>query len=232
MPKFKVDIRLMGSAFELIIIHHNESEANHLLQEGIAEIRRIEDLLTEFKESSETSLLNKQAGFQAVQVHDEVYRIIERSLAISATTQGAFDISAGVLKKLYNFKNQDFVLPTRDAIEETLKKVGYRHIKLMDDGKVYLDRKGMHIGFGAIGKGYAADKVKELWLSRGVTAGVINASGDLTAWGKQDDGSNWKTGIADPDDASRILMWLPIENASVATSGDYEQFFEIDGIFC
>jgi thiamine biosynthesis lipoprotein len=88
----------------------------------------------------------------------------------------------------------------------------------------------MHIAFGAIGKGYAADMVKRKLIQRGVTNGVINASGDLTTFGRRADGSLWKVGIADPNDPTRLLFWIPLENASVATSGNYEQFFELNGI--
>jgi thiamine biosynthesis lipoprotein len=87
----------------------------------------------------------------------------------------------------------------------------------------------MHIGFGAIGKGYAADRVKKLFCEKGVQSGVINASGDLTAWGMRADGQPWKTGIADPDDLSRIVLWLPVNGLSVATSGNYIQYFDHEG---
>jgi thiamine biosynthesis lipoprotein len=88
----------------------------------------------------------------------------------------------------------------------------------------------MHISFAAIGKGYAADCVMKLWKQRGIKSGVINASGDLTLWGKRANGSNWKVGIASPDNKDEIILWIPVEEGSVATSGDYEQFFVHDGI--
>ncbi len=87
----------------------------------------------------------------------------------------------------------------------------------------------MHIGFGAIGKGYAADKVKKMMEEKAVESGVINASGDLTAWGKQPDGSSWKAGIGHPDKSEKVMLWLPLNGASIATSGDYEQFFMLNG---
>jgi thiamine biosynthesis lipoprotein len=88
----------------------------------------------------------------------------------------------------------------------------------------------MHIAFGAIGKGYAADIVKRKLVERGINGGVINASGDLTAFGRRPDGSLWKVGIADPNDPSRVIGWLSVDNSSVATSGNYEQYFERNGI--
>jgi thiamine biosynthesis lipoprotein len=111
-----------------------------------------------------------------------------------------------------------------------LKCVGFNKIDLTTPNEIYLNTPGMHIAFGAIGKGYAADCVKKLLINKGITNGVVNASGDLTAWGKRADGRSWKIGIADPDEPSQILAWLPVENGSVATSGDYEQYFMRDGI--
>ncbi len=219
----------MGSSFELIVVEENEPVAIKKLQEGAAEIRRIEALLTEFSPDSQTSLLNRHAGVHPVQTDREVLQLIRRCLHLSAITQGAFDISAGALKALYNFKEKQACVPEAALLSDTLAAVGHRYIHLSGD-TVFLSKKGMRIEFGAIGKGYAADKVRSLWKSQGVRAGVINASGDLTAWGLQPDGTPWRVGIADPRDPSRILLWLPVDDAAVATSGNYEQYFEIDGI--
>lgn len=228
--KSKVRTRLMGSDFELIATAHDELAANTFLEQGISEIKRLETLLTEFSDTSQTATINNSAGITDVQVDTEVYELVKRCKNISALTQGAFDISAGALKRLYNFKNAAFRMPDRKTVLQTLKSVGYKKIELKDDNKVYLPAKGMRIGFGAIGKGYAADKVKSLWQAAGMTSGVINASGDLTVWGSQPDGFPWKVGIADPDNKDNILLWLPVSNASVATSGNYEQYFDLDGI--
>jgi len=220
-------VRLMGSAFEFVIQHE---DGNELMELAINEVKRIEYLLTEFSETSQTALINQNAGLRSVKVDPEVFNIIKRCKEISAVTQGAFDITAGLLKKLYNFKGEQFTLPDKVQISEALKRVGYKNINLQDNREVYLEKIGMHIGFGAIGKGYAADKVKELLLKKGVTSGVINASGDLTAWGMRADGEPWRIGIANPNDRDKTIGWIPVKNASVATSGDYEQYFEIDNV--
>jgi FAD:protein FMN transferase len=219
--------RLMGSDFEFVLV---DDEQNAHLDEAIVEVKRIESLLTEFSETSQTSLINRQAGISPVFVDEEVYRLIKRCKELSILTQGAFDITCGVLKRLYNFKGENFKLPAATSISAALQKVGSEKIKLKGPNRVFLTDAGMLIGFGAIGKGYAADIVKRKLVARGVRGGVINASGDLTTFGRRADGSLWKVGIADPDDPSRILMWLSVENASVATSGNYIQFFDVDGI--
>ncbi|MEP2669031.1 MAG: FAD:protein FMN transferase [Cyclobacteriaceae bacterium] len=226
--EFRRSAKLMGSAFEFVLIA-KEEEGEKLLDECIAEVKRIEVLLTEFSDTSQTAHINKAAGTDFVKVDTETFQIIQRSLGISKLTQGAFDISAGVLKKLYDFKGDSFSFPDKKLVQQTLQKVGYQKIELSGDNKVKLQTVGMHIGFGAIGKGYAADKVKTLLMEKGIESGVINASGDLTAWGTRLDGALWKVAIADPNDKEKVIAWIPIKDASVATSGDYEQYFQYDG---
>jgi FAD:protein FMN transferase len=225
----KKQVRLMGSSFEFIIVEKPDVGYERI-EIAIDEVKRIENLLTEFSSSSQTSQINQSAGIKSVFVHEEVFAIIKRCNEISKLTQGAFDITAVALRKLYNFKGQNFSLPNEDQIKNVLNVVGYNKIDLSTANEVYLVKSGMHIAFGAIGKGYAADRVKKILKEKGVEHAVINASGDLTAWGNRLDGTPWKVGIADPNNPSNMMAWLPIDNASVATSGDYEQYFERNGI--
>lgn len=221
----------MGSDFELIVCGEDEAELQRRLEEGVAEIQRLEYLLTEFSDHSDTAAINAAAGIAPVQVHADVYALLQRCCQLSRLTQGAFDITSGALKALYGgFKKRIVTLPAPQAVQETLAFTGYQHIMLQQGNTVQLSKKGMRIGFGAIGKGYAADCVKRLWTSAGITSGVVNASGDLSAWGTQPDGTPWKVGIADPDNPEHILMWLPVDQAAVATSGNYEQYIDVDGI--
>lgn len=231
MTEFRISQKLMGSGFELKVVCDSWEKAEYLLELGVNEIKRIEDLISEFKEDALTSVLNRNAGIQPVRVNREVFDLIERSLKLSALTQGAFDITAGPLKKLYHFKNQKFHLPKKEIIQIALAKVGWKKIE-MDPANlsVFLTKKDMHISFAAIGKGYAADRVKKIWLENGVTSGVINASGDLAAFGNRADGTPWKVGIAHPDKKNEMLFYVPLKNAAVATSGDYEQFFIHSGM--
>ncbi|HSZ85113.1 MAG TPA: FAD:protein FMN transferase, partial [Puia sp.] len=230
MKEFSRHERLMGSQFELKILCENESSATILLNEAVEEIKRIEKLLTEFDNESCTSRINNNAGLNAVEVEKEVYDLLTRSIRISELTQGAFDITSGVLKKLYEFNNIEFQFPQKKNISEALNRVGFQYIHLEKELKVFLEKKDMHISFAAIGKGYAADRAAKMLQHKNVVAGVINASGDLTVWGKKKDDSAWKVGIADPADPSKILCWVALENTSVATSGDYYQHFIYDGV--
>ena len=221
--------KLMGSAFEFLVTADNESKGVSLLDECVTEVKRMESVLTEFNENSETSLINRNAGIAPVQVSEETYDLIERGMHISSMTDGAFDITAVRLKKLYNFKGENFILPDEKQIKEALTYTGYKKIKLTAPNSVFLTKKNMHIAFGAIGKGYAADKVKSLMLQRGVDCGYINAAGDLTAWGTRPNGDSWKIGIAHPDDQSKIILWMPMDGNSIATSGNYIQYFDHEG---
>jgi len=231
MNEFSTRHKLMGSKFELCVVHENEKRANELLDLGTNEIRRIERLLSEFLPDSETSKINQQAKLAPLSVHNECLGLMERCAAISRLTKGCFDISVSPLKKLYSFKNKQFELPHSDQIKKTLQVIGYQKIKLnKEKGSVLFSNPGLKISFAAIGKGYASDRVKQMWQKEGVSSGYINASGDLNAFGKKADGSQWKIGIANPDKPSRMLFYLPVNNASVATSGDYEQFFMHKGI--
>lgn len=121
-------------------------------------------------------------------------------------------------------------MPAKETIQKSIKKVGYTNI-VIDESKqtVYLKKNGMKIGFGAIGKGYAADKVKSMMIEKGVKAGIINASGDLTTWGKQPDGKDWMVGISNPLNKDKIFSWFPVANAAVATSGNYEKYVTFNG---
>ncbi len=221
----------MGSAFELIVGHDEAAEAKYLLDIGIQEITRIENLLSEFRENTFTSALNRNAGIEPVAATPEVYSLIERCHQISTITRGAFDITVGPLKKLYRFKNSEFTFPGNKEISETLGRVGYSQLLVNPaEHTVFLPKRGMSISFAGIGKGYAADCVRKLWLKHGVGSGVISASGDLCTIGNKADGSPWKIGIADPDDKEKMLFFIPVHQAAVATSGDYEQYFMHRGI--
>lgn len=218
--------KLMGSAFALGIIAEDEHTAKNWLQKGVAEIKRIELQLSEYLQSSVTSLINNNPENLPVIIPDEVLQLIQRCQNIAELTQGTFDITSGALKKIYTFKNTEFSFPENHIIRKTLQSTGYKNLKL-DTKKSTITklRPGMHISFNAVGKGYASDCVKKLWINNGIESGFINAGGDLCAFGKKTNGNNWKVSISNPDKKEEPLLYMPVNNQSVATSGDYEQFF-------
>lgn len=231
LREFKRPQKLMGNAFEITVVSDDEKTANCHIDAAIEEIRRIEKLLTTFSEESQTNLINKNAGMQAVKVDWEIFDLIERSLRISKITDGYFDISyGGIDKSFWNFDKEMKQLPDPDLIKKHLKLVNYKNIILdRENQTVFLKEKGMRIGFGGIGKGYAAEMAKRMLQNRGITSGIVNASGDLTTWGNQANGKSWTVGIADPDNSRQPFSYMNITDMAIATSGNYEKFVVING---
>ena len=224
-------LKLMGNRFEITVVADNEKEGLAKIDDAVAEISRIEKLLTTFNESSQTNLINRNAGIAPVKVDREVFDIIHRSKRISDVTQGAFDITYGsVDKKLWNFDKNMTSLPDAETAKKAVHLINYRNV-ILDEKKctVFLKEKGMRIGFGGIGKGYAAERAKYILQQKGVESGIVNAAGDLTTWGYQPNGKEWTIGIADPDSAHHPFSYLSITDMAIATSGNYEKFITING---
>lgn len=231
LAEYKQALKLMGNNFEITVVGNNEIWANERISNAIHEIKRIEKLLTTFDETSQTNQINKQAGITPIKVSKEIFELIQRSIKISELTQGAFDITYGSIdKKLWNFDKTMTALPDAETAKSMIRLVNYKNI-LLDETNctIMLKEKGMRIGFGGIGKGYAAEMAKALMKNEGVTSGIVNASGDLAAWGNQADGKPWTIGIAHPDNARLPFSRINITDMAVATSGNYEKFVLIDG---
>ncbi|MGB5377073.1 FAD:protein FMN transferase, partial [Muriicola sp.] len=177
---FTRTLKLMGTKFDITVVAESETMGSRYIDMAVNEIQRIEKLISSWDPASETSEVNRNAGIQAVKVSRELFDLINRSLEISAITDGAFDISYASMDKIWVFDGSMKQMPSEEAITSSVEKVGYKNILLnKTDFTVYLAKKGMKIGFGGIGKGYAADKAKALLVQKGVTAGIINASGDM-----------------------------------------------------
>jgi thiamine biosynthesis lipoprotein len=224
-------LRLMGNRFEISVLADDAEYAASCIDAAVTEISRIEDLLTTFRDSSQTNHINEQAGIAAVQVDREVFDLIKRSIRISDLTQGAFDITYGsVDKRFWNFDTSMQALPDREAARQAVRLINYQNIILDEEpSTVFLKEKGMRIGFGGIGKGYAAERAKLVLQKLGIKSGIVNAAGDLTTWGLQANGSPWSIGIADPDSKHHPFSAINITDMAVATSGNYEKFVIIDG---
>ncbi|MDT8346586.1 MAG: FAD:protein FMN transferase [Flavobacteriaceae bacterium] len=223
-------LKLMGSVFDITVVADSKVEADEYIDLAVSEIERIEQLISSWKTDSQTSLINQNAGIKPVVVDRELYDLIERSIRISKLTDGAFDISYASMDNIWRYDGSMQHMPTKEAITASVAKVGHQHIILNpNENSVYLKLPGMKIGFGAIGKGYAADKAKALLLRKGIKNTIVNASGDLNAWGKRADGSEWKIAIKNPNDKQKIAAWLPVNDAAVVTSGNYEKFVVFNG---
>jgi len=219
----------MGCDFKITVVASGEVDSKKYIDIAISEIKRIERLISSWDKNSQTTLINNNAGINPVKVDGELIELIERSIAISKFTDGAFDISFASMDKIWKFDGSVTVMPSKEKVKGSVEKVGFENI-IMNKQKstVFLKKKGMKIGFGGIGKGYAADKAKSLLINKGVTAGIVNASGDLTTWGKQPSGKPWQVGVKNPLNKDKIFSWFSVENRAVVTSGNYEKYIMIN----
>ncbi len=223
-------VKLMGSRFEITAIHADAQTAWNGINAGIAEITRIERLISSWDPNSQTSAINKNAGMEPVRIDQELFDLIKRGLRISQLTNGAFDMSYASMDRIWKFDGTMKVLPEADVVAKAASKIGYQNIILDEENQtVFLKEKEMRIGFGAIGKGYAAQKAKEKMKAIGIENGVVNAAGDLIAWGRDEGDKDFKVGIADPQEEDRVMSWLVVDNGAVVTSGDYERYAMLNG---
>ena len=196
----------MGSAFDLTLVANNQMEADQLFEQAVAEIDRIERLISSWDKASETSEVNQMAGKEAVKVTKELYDLVFRSKAIAQLTNGAFDPTYASVDKIWTFDGRDIEQPKTEIISASVAKIGFDKIVFDPlESSLYLPLQGMKIGFGAIGKGYAADRVKSLLQEQGVAAGIVNASGDMSAWGIKPNGEPWQVGLINPKNKDKVL---------------------------
>lgn len=227
---YKRTLKLMGSRFDITVVANDEAQSNASIAVAIAEITRIEKLISSWDPNSQTSSINRNAGIKPVRVDTELFNLIERAIKISKLTDGAFDISYASMDRIWKFDGSMNVMPSEVEIMTSVAKVGFNNIVLdKNESTVFLKLEGMKIGFGGIGKGYAADKAKALLIAQGAPSGIINASGDMNTWGKQPDGSEWKVAITNPMNKNKVFALLPITDGAVVTSGNYEKFVNFNG---
>lgn len=221
----------MGSRFDITVVAKDSLEANGYIDMAVNEIYRIERLISSWDVNSQTSEVNRNAGIKPVKVDEELFDLIQRAIGISKLTDGAFDISYASMDKIWKYDGSMTAMPSEESIANSVSKVGFQNILLDKEQRtVFLKLEGMKIGFGAIGKGYAADKAKDLLMSNGVVSGIINASGDMNTWGKQPDGNEWKVAITNPLDKNKVFALLPITNGAVVTSGNYEKYVNFNNV--
>ncbi|WP_231390044.1 FAD:protein FMN transferase [Sphingobacterium pedocola] len=226
----KRQLSKMGSLFDITVVDEDSVQAGQHIQQAAGEIERIENLISEWRPDTQISQVNQYAGIRPVQVDKEVFELTRRAIHYSQLTEGAFDISIAALDNVWVFDGSMEQLPSDDAIRNSVQYVGYQYIVLDSiNSTIFLKKKGMKIGFGSIGKGYAADKGRELLQSLGIRGGIVNASGDLSAWGTQSDRQPWKVGVRNPFNPLKMIKVLKLGYGSLATSGSYEKFAELQG---
>ena len=222
---------LMGSVFQITIVDKDSISAQINILKAIDEIERIENLISEWRPETQISQVNQNAGIKPVKVDREVFEITKKGILFSKITNGAFDISIVAMDRIWKFDGSMETIPSRESIKKSVEKVNYKNIILDSiNSTIYLSEKGMKIGFGSIGKGYAADKGRELMQSLGVKAGIINAAGDISTWGTQLNGKPWRIGVNNPFETGDTIEILEFTtDKAVTTSGNYEKYVEFNG---
>lgn len=227
----KRKLNMLGSPFEINVVAKDTLQGNEFIDLAIEEVKRIENLISDWIPTTQISEINKNAGIKAVKVDTEVYELVERAIKISKITNGAFDISYASMDKIWKFDGSMKTMPTEEAIKKSIEKIGYQNIILDKKEKtIFLKLQGMKLGLGGIGQGYIADKVKELLQSKGCTSGLVNVSGDINTWGKQPNGKPWTVGIVNPMNKNKVFATFPLEDSAVETSGSYEKYVVFNGI--
>jgi thiamine biosynthesis lipoprotein len=221
---------LMGSIFQITLVDSDSISAHENTNKAIVEIERIENLISEWRPQTQISKVNQNAGIKPVQVDKEVFELTKKAIWFSEISNGAFDISIVAMDKIWKFDGTMEKLPSKKAIRNSIVNVNYKNIVLDSiNSTIFLSKKEMKIGFGSIGKGYAADKARKLLQESGITAGIINAAGDIATWGTQIDGNPWRIGVNNPLETGKTIEILEFSgNSAVTTSGNYEKYVEIN----
>lgn len=198
------------------------------LDAALAEIRRIEDVMSTWIPTSDVSKVNKAAGAEPVPVSDETFNVISKSLWISKLSEGTFDITFASMGKLWSFdENVSTVVPDKATVDKAKKRIDYRKVKLDAAAKsVKLDGAVTQINLGGIAKGYAIDRASDVLRKRGLTSFYCQAGGDLYVQGAKPDGAPWRVGIRDPrGPEGKYFAILDVEDHAFSTAGDYERYF-------
>ena len=227
-----VSKNLIGTLIEAKIISKDVNSCKKILYHAFKEIERIDSLLAWQIPTSEISKINSYAGKSPVKISYETYSILERSLTYSDSSNGIFDVTIGPLTQLWGFNGDEepATVPDGRAIDSCLKLVGYKDLILnSNDTSAFLKRAGMSIDLGGIGKGYAIDRASDVLKRNGLTSFLFNAGGDVLVSGYKAEDQNWTVGIKDPRKEDKLLGSVELTDKSIATSGDYERYFEVNG---
>ena len=220
----------MGTLVTLTAVAPSEEAAQRAVTAGFQEIHRLEGILSTWIASSDLSRVNAAAGREPVRVAPEAFHLVKRSLELAQVTEGGFNIAVGPAVELWSVTERAHI-PTGDELAR-LKPLADLSLVRLDEraGTIFLARHGMRIDVGGIGKGYAADRAVEVMREAGASAGVAAISGDIKTFGHMPAGQRFRFGIRHPREPGVVLATLDMENEAISTAGDYERYFERDGV--
>jgi thiamine biosynthesis lipoprotein len=222
----------MGSTFSVVIYGDDRIRMEAAADAALDEVRRLDELLSNYKPESELSQVNKTAAAKPMRISPELFRLLADCREYSRESEGAFDITVGPLMKVWGFYKGTGHLPHKPEIQAALTRVGYRHMHLDAAAQtVWFDRPGVEIDPGGIGKGYAVDRMVEILRKMGVRSAFVAGSGS-SVYGigaPPDEPKGWAVKIKDPWDSSKSLAEIRLKDMSMSTSGSYEKFFRAEG---
>ena len=221
----------MGTLVFLTAVASDDRLAHDAIEQGFAEIHRLEQILSTWIPESELSRINAAAGQRAVTAGPETIELLEHSLEMARLTEGGFNVAIGPAVDAWNVSREGRI-PTRQELDvvRPLMDLSAVHVD-QEAGTVYLARSRMRVDVGGIGKGYAADFAARVMQEAGAAAGVVAISGDIKTFGRLPDGQRFVFGIQHPRKENGITIGqLELEDEAVSTAGDYERYFEKDGV--
>lgn len=227
MIELGFDFAAMASPCELRLQGGDESALRRAAQAAIDEVRRIERKYSRYDPASVVSRINAAAGGgQAIEVDDETAALLDFAAHLHALSDGLFDVTSGVLRRAWNFRVPR--VPAQGEIDALLPLIGWSKVRRAGR-RIELAHAGMEIDFGGFGKEYAADRAAEVLRAAGVAHGFVNLGGDIRVVGPRGDGRGWRLGIRHPRREDALIRTVELRAGALATSGDYERFFEVDG---
>ena len=223
-----VEDGIMGTRIVVELWSEDRAEGEQAVQAVLAEMRRIDAAMSTYKPTSEVSLVNAQAASRPVSISQELFDLLATSIEYSKITRGAFDITYASVGYLYDYRER--VYPDEEQIERALPGINYRHLILDPNARtVQFARDGVRIDLGGIGKGHAVDRGIAVLEARGIQHALVTAGGDSRIIGDRF-GHPWVVGIRHPDRKDEVIARIPLEDAAISTSGDYERYFDENGV--
>lgn len=213
---------LLGTVIDIQVRDFDEQKAEDAVTRAFKEIKRIDDLFTTFDETSPVGEINHSTD-SIIKVNPEIFNLIMLCDSVTKISEGCFDVSLDKLTKAWGFYTNNPHLPEKDSIQLALLKSGWNKVKVLDNNEIEKSA-GVGLNFGAIAKGYSVDKAIDVIKSCGIKEALVNAGGEINVIGK-----NWIIGIQHPREQNELIAKIKLDNMAVATSGDYEQYFEKDG---
>lgn len=227
MEQLLASFRALGSPCEIQLYHASRDALQAAMDALTHELARIEQKYSRYRTDSLLSDINASAGSgRWISIDNETVSMLQYADTAFRESGGLFDISSGVLRRVWDFKTQR--VPSESELREILPLVGWKKVHWRGD-KLKLPIEGMEIDFGGFGKEYAADRLALLAREAGIEFGLIDLGGDISVVGPQPDGNPWRIGICDPRNPDKAIATLPLHAGGLATSGDYERAFVKDG---